>query len=323
MSNLFSSSNDPLFYLHHGGIDHFWFQWQGRNKTKFQDIRRSVIDFHRLTEPVPADKGPEAITTLDAPVFQTGEFAPLIQISQVMDTINEDGNGFLCYVYDSQWVDFRNTPVAKSLPNGGAPNRNGYPSLPAGQEQPSPWVGAPPNEDPDFTFDQESSIPSANDSMPEHHHPETAAVTTSVLAAKTPAPTLINSSPEPTEVVMSSKAKTSDASSLRIKSFLGLGALLRSNWRSSSSSSDPNNRPALPVVYNPLPEYTSLESNFNSKEEHFFRPDLTAEHDMRPMQGQAPPGGYAPKGLAESRLIPLPDWIPGQQGVVVEELDDD
>jgi tyrosinase len=100
MADLYSSTNDPLFWVHHGGIDQFWTRWQGRNRTRLQDVRGSTIDYHRVGQIVP--KGRTAgITTMDSLIFQVGKFAPIIPICQVMDTLNEDGEGFLCYKYDA------------------------------------------------------------------------------------------------------------------------------------------------------------------------------------------------------------------------------
>jgi Common central domain of tyrosinase len=100
MANLFTSTNDPLFFIHHGGIDNFWWRWQGRNATRLKDVRRSVIEFHQEGERVPFG-GAFWVTKLDTPMNMVGEFAPVIPIKAVMDTLNEDGQGFLCYKYDS------------------------------------------------------------------------------------------------------------------------------------------------------------------------------------------------------------------------------
>jgi len=99
MANLYTSTFDPLFWVHHGGIDHFWTQWQGRNKTRLADVRRTIIEFSKIGRPVPSDRQ-DGITTLDSQIFHTEGFAPIIKISQVMDTLNEDGKGILCYKYD-------------------------------------------------------------------------------------------------------------------------------------------------------------------------------------------------------------------------------
>jgi len=104
MSNLFTSTNDPLFWIHHGGVDNFWWRWQGRNQTRLKDVHRSVIDFHNEGEPVPEGRV-FWVTKLTTPLFMVSGFAPVIPIRSVMDTLNENGDGFLCYKYDSDSYD--------------------------------------------------------------------------------------------------------------------------------------------------------------------------------------------------------------------------
>jgi tyrosinase len=101
MASLFSSTNDPLFWVHHGGIDQFWARWQGRNWTRLQDVKRSAIELHRPGKALPEGKTKDELTALDSPIFHVGKFAPVIANRQVMDILNEDGKGFLCYKYDA------------------------------------------------------------------------------------------------------------------------------------------------------------------------------------------------------------------------------
>jgi len=101
MADVFSSTNDPLFWVHHGGIDQFWYRWQGRNKTRLQDIHRTYIENHREGQPLPDGIVENEYTSLDTPIHMVGEFAPVIKIRQIMDTLNENGEGFLCYKYDA------------------------------------------------------------------------------------------------------------------------------------------------------------------------------------------------------------------------------
>jgi hypothetical protein len=290
MSNLFTSPNDPLFFIHHGGIDHFWFQWQGRNKTRFKDVRRSVLDFHRLDEPVPPEKV-EGITTMDTPVFQTGEFAPLIHISQVMDTINEDRSGFLCYVYDSEYVDFRGTPVARALPNGGRPDLNQYPFVPRPISPLRPWSGLPPEDGGGMEFESEPMRGGR------HHHgsnsampmPDNSSATLNssavLLVVETPSPTLAVDNPEPSsrpDTLNKEKSKTSGAQKMkRSDSFLGEGVQPGSGLHAGSltfydpcqdSESKESQHPKYNVqpIYSPLPEYTlrTLASAYTADAPH-------------------------------------------------------
>jgi hypothetical protein len=108
MSDLFTSTNDPVFWIHHGGIDNFWWRWQGRNKTRLKDIRRSVVTSHKEGEPIPVDMPRDTqfwLTRLNTNLAMVEEFAPVVPIKAIMDTLNEDGIGFLCYKYDSDSYD--------------------------------------------------------------------------------------------------------------------------------------------------------------------------------------------------------------------------
>jgi hypothetical protein len=318
MANLFSSTNDPLFFIHHGGIDHFWYQWQERNKTRFNDVRRSVIDFHRLNEPVPSDRI-EGITTLDTPVFQTGEFAPLIHVSQVMDTINQDGNGFLCYVYDSEYVDFRGTPVANAMPNGGKPNLSAYPSVPVQKLQ--PWTGLEEGEDAGW-----STSSSPGDSGHRHHGPDLNMTkipeinhTAMPQAADTATPSVVFPAEKAAET---EKPKTSMAQG---KSFLGLGVQPGSGSQHGSSSSlyDPTPVPERPSR-GPAKSQKQVsrqaqqdQPSWSYNEQEMFESEDQVQGDqVQEIQQQfswplwenqplAPPGGYAPPRLVDSGLLPL------------------
>ena len=101
MADVYTSTNDPLFWLHHGGIDQFWARWQGRNLTRLHDIYRTVIEAHRPGKPLPEGVTENTYTSLDTPLHMVGSFAPVIKIRQIMDILNENGEGFLCYKYDA------------------------------------------------------------------------------------------------------------------------------------------------------------------------------------------------------------------------------
>jgi tyrosinase len=101
MSDVFTSTNDPLFWVHHGGIDQFWWRWQGRNETRLRDVHRSVFESQRPGKPLPEGVKEDVYTSLDTAIFMVGNFAQVIKIRQIMDTINENGEGFLCYKYDA------------------------------------------------------------------------------------------------------------------------------------------------------------------------------------------------------------------------------
>jgi tyrosinase len=106
MQDAFTSTNDPLFFLHHGGIDRMWAIWQEL------DLQKRLVDVaespQSLTPRVPPFPGLENVPlnfmapkplTLDTPIT-LGFAAPDRRVGEVMDTLNRDGNGFLCYRYD-------------------------------------------------------------------------------------------------------------------------------------------------------------------------------------------------------------------------------
>ncbi len=95
MLNIWSSSNDPLFYMHHAQIDRIWALWQ------------SLHPAHLYQMEGPTYPNGTGTTYLNS----TMEMAPFIgpdrPIREVMDTKNRDGQGILCYVYkeDGQYVE--------------------------------------------------------------------------------------------------------------------------------------------------------------------------------------------------------------------------
>jgi tyrosinase len=89
MIDLWSSINDPLFFMHHTQIDHVWWMWQALNPQE---------NLWAIGGPVyPNGTGQ---VTLDYPVQMSPFTAPDITIRAVMDTLNRDGTGVLCYVYE-------------------------------------------------------------------------------------------------------------------------------------------------------------------------------------------------------------------------------
>jgi tyrosinase len=104
MSQLYSSTNDPLFWIHHGGIDNFWWRWQGRNETRLKDVTRTIVQFLQVGEEAPANVT-NGFTSLDSDLFMVGDFAPVVKFRQLVDTLDVDGEGLLCYTYDSDSYD--------------------------------------------------------------------------------------------------------------------------------------------------------------------------------------------------------------------------
>ncbi|KAF2400676.1 Di-copper centre-containing protein [Trichodelitschia bisporula] len=86
MLNLWSSINDPIFYLHHANLDRIWWSWQ-------------LLGSGRLTEiGGPRYGNGSGTVTLDTQLWM-GYNAQDRPIRQVMDPLNLNGQGILCYVY--------------------------------------------------------------------------------------------------------------------------------------------------------------------------------------------------------------------------------
>jgi tyrosinase len=93
MRDTFTSINDPIFFVHHAGLDRIWALWQER------DISR------RLHDPGPPDhlREPSPLT-MDSMLWM-GIFGPDRKASDVFDTLNRDGTGVLCYKYEGLPVE--------------------------------------------------------------------------------------------------------------------------------------------------------------------------------------------------------------------------
>jgi tyrosinase len=97
MVDVWSSINDPLFFLHHAQLDRVWWMWQSLNPSaNLWAIGGRVY---------PNGTGE---VTLDYPVQMSPFTAPDTTVRAVMDTLNRDGSGPLCYVYE---LDPRLWPV--------------------------------------------------------------------------------------------------------------------------------------------------------------------------------------------------------------------
>jgi tyrosinase len=87
MSNIWSASNDPLFYLHHAQIDHIWSLWQGRATANAAAIGGPIY---------PNGTG---TVTGDYPLEMTPFNGPGVKASMVLDIGNKNQKGVLCYTY--------------------------------------------------------------------------------------------------------------------------------------------------------------------------------------------------------------------------------
>src|ERR1700760_3790820 len=92
MRNVWSSINDPLFFMHHAQIDHIWWIWQNLYpENKFQ-----------VGGPV-YPNGTGGWVTPDYPIEMTPFIAQDVKIQNILDALKKYGSGFLLYTYD----DFR------------------------------------------------------------------------------------------------------------------------------------------------------------------------------------------------------------------------
>lgn len=87
MSNVWSSINDPLFYMHHANLDRIWWLWQTLSDANLNAVGGPMY--------------PNGTGTVDAnyPVEMSPFIAPTLPISKVLDPLNRDGQGILCYTY--------------------------------------------------------------------------------------------------------------------------------------------------------------------------------------------------------------------------------
>jgi tyrosinase len=90
MLNVWSSINDPLFFMHHTQIDHVWWMWQALDPAN---------NLRAVGGPVFPD-GSGGEVTAAYPVQMSPFTAPDTTIGAVLDTLNRDGSGVLCYVYE-------------------------------------------------------------------------------------------------------------------------------------------------------------------------------------------------------------------------------
>jgi tyrosinase len=88
MADVYSSVLDPLFWLHHARLDKIWYDWQSQDPARLHDIDG------------PTKACTSHGTTKLSDMLWMGFNAPDKPISAVMDTLNQDGSGILCYKYE-------------------------------------------------------------------------------------------------------------------------------------------------------------------------------------------------------------------------------
>jgi tyrosinase len=92
--DVYASPNDPIFWVHHTQLDYMWALWQKRDGARLADI--GGFRTGEGTGPGPDEA---ELTTLDTPLWM-GFMNVDVPVKAVMDTLDEDGEGVLCYVYE-------------------------------------------------------------------------------------------------------------------------------------------------------------------------------------------------------------------------------
>jgi tyrosinase len=96
MTNLWTSTNDPLFWMHHTELDRLWAIWQGTNATRLADLAAPIeMSFGQLLK-----LGKKVTKTNKQTMVWMGQFPPSLAIGRIADTQNRDGSGVLCYKYE-------------------------------------------------------------------------------------------------------------------------------------------------------------------------------------------------------------------------------
>ncbi|KAF5675193.1 tyrosinase [Fusarium heterosporum] len=85
-SDLFSSPNDPVFFLHHSMVDHIYWIWQALHPKQAKDIAGTITISNR----------PPSRDALKSDPLDMGVNAPLIDIDNALDTL---GDSPFCYTY--------------------------------------------------------------------------------------------------------------------------------------------------------------------------------------------------------------------------------
>jgi len=88
MLNVWSSSNDPLFYMHHANLDRIWWLWQRSSESNLYDIGGPIWSNGTGT------------VNLDTAIEMGRYTAPAVPARALMDIRNRDGRGILCYRYE-------------------------------------------------------------------------------------------------------------------------------------------------------------------------------------------------------------------------------
>lgn len=90
--DVYASLNDPVFWVHHTRLDYMLALWQKRDKTWLPDIGG-----FRTGEGTGLGPGEAEHTTLGTSLGM-GLMNKDVLVKAVINTVDEDGKGVLCYV---------------------------------------------------------------------------------------------------------------------------------------------------------------------------------------------------------------------------------
>ncbi|VUC36769.1 unnamed protein product [Clonostachys rosea] len=85
-ADLFSSPNDPIFFLHHAMVDRLYWVWQALHPKVAKDIFGTITILNT----------PPSRDALKSDILNMGVNAPSINIADALDTL---GNSPFCYIY--------------------------------------------------------------------------------------------------------------------------------------------------------------------------------------------------------------------------------
>ncbi|CAH0043243.1 unnamed protein product [Clonostachys rhizophaga] len=85
-ADLFSSPNDPIFFLHHAMVDRLYWLWQALHPRVAKDIFGTITILNM----------PPSRDALKTDILNLGVLAPSINIADALDTL---GNSPFCYIY--------------------------------------------------------------------------------------------------------------------------------------------------------------------------------------------------------------------------------
>lgn len=86
MSQVAGSPSDPVFFMHHGFVDHSWYLWQNADTANRNTQINGCSDSANPCTPLTGDY-----------VLSSQGLRPAVTVNDVLNT----QGGYLCYVYDS------------------------------------------------------------------------------------------------------------------------------------------------------------------------------------------------------------------------------